>query len=80
MSRQCQYLLCTFKPRGLVRMQVYTKPEATIPDIREVEMCEPCADIVGKAFNKGARLHMTPGGAIYIGDLDQWLPRKRPAA
>ena len=77
---RCHFLLCTFKAKGLVRMQVYTKPDATVPDVREVPMCEPCADAAGAAFKTRQRLHLTPGGAVYVGDLNDYLPRRRRAA
>lgn len=73
---QCMFLLCQSKAKGLIRMQVFTKPESTTPDIREVPMCEPCADDAGEAFRGRKRLHLTPGGAVYVGDLDHYLPRK----
>lgn len=73
---QCMFLLCRSKAKGLVRMQVYTMPEAATPDIREVPMCQPCSDDAGDAFKRRKRLHLTPGGAVYVGDLDEYLPRR----
>lgn len=76
-DRRCAVMLCKDRPKGLVRVQVYTRPEDTAPSIREIAMCEPCADAVGDAFRRQRRIHLTPGGAVYVGDLDALLPRKR---
>ena len=74
---RCAVMLCVAKPKGLVRSQVYLRPDDTTPSIREVPMCEPCADAVGERFKHNERLHLTPGGALYIGDLDRLIPRRR---
>lgn len=77
MSNRCAVMLCASKPRGLVRAQVLLSPMDSTPSIREVPMCGPCADDVGARFREGSRLHLTPDGALYVGDLDNLLPRRR---
>jgi hypothetical protein len=75
-TTRCAVMLCVGRPKGLVRAQVYLAPGDATPSIREVPMCEGCADDVGERFNKGERLHLTPGGALYVGDLQQLIPRR----
>lgn len=77
---RCALVLCQMPPKGLVRMQVYIRPEDATPSIREVPMCGPCADAVGAEFRRGTPLHLTPNGAVYVGDLDDYLPRRRASA
>lgn len=73
---RCVVMLCQLKARGLVRVQVLTAPEDTVPSIRELAMCEGCADAVGEAFRARRPIHLTPGGAVYVGDLNRLLPRR----
>jgi hypothetical protein len=76
-DRRCMVMLCQFRPKGLVRVQVYTAPEDATPSIREIPMCEPCAGAIGEAFRAKRQIHVTPGGAVYVGDMNNLLPRRR---
>lgn len=76
-TRRCQVMLCKERPKGLVRVQALLKPDDTVPSIREIPVCEPCADAVGEAFKRRRPIHLTPEGALYVGNLDNLLPRNQ---
>lgn len=76
-KNRCAVMLCVGRPKGLVRAQVYLHPGDATPSIREVPMCEGCADEVGRRFENGECLHLTPGGALYVGDLQRLMPKRR---
>lgn len=73
LTTRCAVMLCVGRPKGLVRAQVYLTPGDATLSIREIPMCGSCAAVLELV----ERLHLTPGGAVYVDDFDRLLPRRR---
>jgi hypothetical protein len=66
-------MLCKDKAKGLVRLNVL---QADFPTTKNVPMCEPCADALGIALERGRRPALTPDGHVYLDDLRELLGRR----
>ena len=75
---RCQYGLCLSKAEGKVRIRDIRDGDRTTT--REIPMCKLCAHVMGESLKEGLSAHITPGGAVYMGDLDgtlrSWRPRR----
>jgi hypothetical protein len=73
MSSKCAFMLCSNRPRGMVVLNAFTA-DGTATRV-EVPMCVPCSNELERAIRDGHKPHVTPGMAIYLGDLNAILPR-----
>ena len=72
---QCQFLLCRMQAIGLVRIVDLLNGDNR--QTREVPMCVVDSATLGRALARGEKAHVTPGGAVYIGDLNNALDQDK---
>ena len=74
MATRCAFQLCKHNARGLVRMRKMDIGDAY--QTSEVPLCVECADEVQGAVRRRIRVHLTQEGVLYLGDLDEQIPRR----
>lgn len=67
---RCRFMVCT--DAGGVEL-------TTSHNTPGVMVCEPHSRDLAARFDAGQIIHVTPDGALYVGDLDELL-RRPPAA
>ena len=74
MPTRCAFQLCDKPAKGLVRAEYHS---ISLPKrIGEIPMCTVDADEVGAAIERGIRVYLTAESVVYLGDLDEQLPRR----
>lgn len=75
-THRCCWMLCRNKATGAVSFWAFDGEDRWLKHQKPV--CEDCANIdMARAVTLRMPLHLTPGGAIYAGPMDRYLPRDR---